>query len=65
MYTYKKKLSKLQSKSAPCQSEVLVLKKGFDANECDLENCAPPPFPTQILRNMVKCVKICEKTSKT
>ena len=38
-------ISKLQSKSAPCQSEVLVLKKGFDAKECDLENCAPPLLP--------------------
>lgn len=56
-------LSKLQSKSAPCQAEVLVLKEGFDAKECDLENCAPP-FLTSILRNIVKCVNIFQKRSK-
>ena len=41
-------ISKLQSKSAPCQSEVLVLKKGFDAKKCNLENYAPP-HPSHIL----------------
>ena len=44
-------ISKLQSNAAPCQSEVVVLKDGFDAEWCDLEKCAsPPPRPTPILR---------------
>ena len=38
-----------------------MLKNGFDAKECDLKNCAPP-FPTPILQNIVKCLKMREKT---
>ena len=50
-------ISKLQSKSAPCQSEVLVLKKGLMRKSVILENFAPLPLPTPILRNIVKCSK--------
>ena len=51
-------ISKLQSKAAPCQSEVVVLTNGFDAEWCDLEKCAsPPPRPTPILRKSLERTK--------
>ena len=37
----------------------------FDAEDCDLENCAfPHPLTTPILRNMVKGLKLNEKATK-
>ena len=37
----------------------------FDAEDCDLENCAfPHPLPTPILQKMVKGLKFNEKTTK-
>ena len=64
-------LSKLQSKSAPCQSKVVMLKKywkGFGSEKCDLGNWAPPhPLPpTLILQKMLECsTKRRQKHEKT
>ena len=51
-------ISKLQSNAAPCQSEVVVLKDGFDAEWCDLEKCASfPPAPPQFFGKVLERTK--------